>query len=154
MRPGPPRPAEREVHVAASLVAELLGPGHPQAKPRTPSTGEPHPVLLARENLETEAARVERLHPVEVAGLEVSFAEPDGGLEVIARRTGGAWPLALAASANAPAPADDVGFLALVRCEGPEPGSLTATASRSCSGCVVVDLEGCAPDATVSQPSP
>src|SRR5215208_2984860 len=56
-RPG----GEGVVHVAPALVAELLLAGEPQAQARVLAGGEPHAVVLAREDLEAEDARVEAL---------------------------------------------------------------------------------------------
>src|SRR4051812_25858465 len=66
---------EREVHVAAALVAELLLARRPDAEPRVRPRRQPDPVVLALQHLEAERRRVEPLERRHVARLEGQLRE-------------------------------------------------------------------------------
>ena len=68
--------AERVVHVAAALVAELLLAGQPEPEPRPVAGGEPDPVVVALEDAQAEDVGVEGLERLQVADLERELDEP------------------------------------------------------------------------------
>ena len=69
---------EREVHVAAAAIAELLLPRRPQAEPGVRSGGEPDAIVLAGEDAQAEPVDVEALQRRDVARLQREFGKAVG----------------------------------------------------------------------------
>src|SRR4051812_20829184 len=68
------------MHVPATLVAELLLAGQPEAEPRTRTTAQPHAVGIAERDLAAERIAVEAGEPLEVESLERQLTDPLGQL--------------------------------------------------------------------------
>jgi len=69
------RGREREVDVGASLVAELLPARRPQAQAGVRPGRQPGPVVLPREDVESQRVRVKTLQPMAVARLQGELGE-------------------------------------------------------------------------------